>query len=455
MNGIGAVRATGPHLAHHRRTGDAPDHRRPGVVPAPAQRRPGRTVDRGAEPRSGSVSCHPSGPSSSTTATSTGCPVSGRRSGRVSNAKARSTSTIRSTGRCSCCSRSPTRVASAQRACRLMLVDEFQDLTPAHLLLIRLLAAPGGDVFGVGDDDQTIYGYNGADPAWLIDFAELFPGAGDHPLEVNYRCPAGTVDVVDRLLRHNGRRVAKTIRACVDRPGRMVRRSVRSIRSRRAATSVQRAIADGAAPTDVAVLARVNASLAPIQVALASSKRADRRRRRARVRRTHGRSRRAGVAATRGCGSDRRRRLRSGRSSRGAATPVAFVPPADQRLGDRATQRRRSPPARGAAEQGTRHRTRHRVRRRHPVPAEAGRIGCIDVRCRVRTDRRDRSRRLGRDARRSSPGDEPGGPGRRPDRRPTTRRAPRRRRDVRVVAALASGGQALGGRRAACRRSTV
>ena len=95
----------------------------------------------------------------------------------------------------------------------MLLVDEFQDLTPAHLLLIRLLASPGGAVFGVGDDDQTIYGYNGADPAWLIDFAELFPGAGSHPLEVNYRCPAGIVDVVDRLLRHNDRRVAKTIRA--------------------------------------------------------------------------------------------------------------------------------------------------------------------------------------------------------------------------------------------------
>jgi len=43
-------------------------------------------------------------------------------------------------------------------------VDEFQDLTPAHLLLIRLLSAPGYDCFGVGDDDQVIYGYSGATP---------------------------------------------------------------------------------------------------------------------------------------------------------------------------------------------------------------------------------------------------------------------------------------------------
>ena len=45
-----------------------------------------------------------------------------------------------------------------QRRCRHLLVDEFQDLTPAYVLLLRLLASPGLSVFGVGDDDQTIYG---------------------------------------------------------------------------------------------------------------------------------------------------------------------------------------------------------------------------------------------------------------------------------------------------------
>jgi DNA helicase-2/ATP-dependent DNA helicase PcrA len=151
-----------------------------------------------------------------------------------------------------------------------MLVDEFQDLTPAHLLLIRLLSAPGGAVFGVGDDDQTIYGYNGADPAWLIDFAELFPGSGEHPLEVNYRCPAGIVDVVDRLLRHNARRVAKTIRAASnDTGGWSVDTGVDAVGA--SSNAVDRALSSGAAPSDVAVLARVNALLAPVQVALAAN----------------------------------------------------------------------------------------------------------------------------------------------------------------------------------------
>jgi DNA helicase-2/ATP-dependent DNA helicase PcrA len=163
--------------------------------------------------------------------------------------------------------RDPAARRAAQRACRIMLVDEFQDLTPAHLLLIRLLAAPGSAVFGVGDDDQTIYGYNGADPAWLIDFADLFPGAGEHPLEVNYRCPAGIVDVVDRLLRHNRRRVPKTIRAASsDAGGWSLDTSVDAVSG--SCNAVVEALAAGATTSDIAVLARVNALLAPVQVAL-------------------------------------------------------------------------------------------------------------------------------------------------------------------------------------------
>ncbi|MEZ5296913.1 MAG: ATP-dependent helicase [Ilumatobacteraceae bacterium] len=166
----------------------------------------------------------------------------------------------------------PAARRAARHACRLLLVDEFQDLTPAHLLLVRLLAGAGGSVFGVGDDDQTIYGYNGADPGWLIDFERWFPGAGDHPLEVNYRCPPGVVDIADRLLRHNRRRVAKTIRP---RDGAIGEWRVvepdddRSVGATVAA--VRSALDDGADPRSIAVLTRVNAVLAPVQVALGAA----------------------------------------------------------------------------------------------------------------------------------------------------------------------------------------
>ena len=83
---------------------------------------------------------------------------------------------------------------------RHLLVDELQDLTPAHVLLVRLLSCPGFDVFGVGDDDQTIYGHAGADPRFLVEYDHFFPAAGSHALEVNYRCPAPVTGGSDTAL---------------------------------------------------------------------------------------------------------------------------------------------------------------------------------------------------------------------------------------------------------------
>jgi DNA helicase II / ATP-dependent DNA helicase PcrA len=101
----------------------------------------------------------------------------------------------------------------AQRVGTHLLVDEFQDLTPAFLLLVRLVAGPSMQVFAVGDDDQTIYSYAGASPTYLVDFDRWFPGAHHHALEVNYRCPSAVVDAAVSLLSHNRVRVEKSIRA--------------------------------------------------------------------------------------------------------------------------------------------------------------------------------------------------------------------------------------------------
>jgi hypothetical protein len=100
-----------------------------------------------------------------------------------------------------------------QRMGTHLLVDEFQDLTPAFLLLVRLVAGPPQQIFGVGDDDQTIYRYAGASPEYLVRFADVFPGAASHPLEINYRCPPEVVEAASSLLSHNRHRVPKTIRS--------------------------------------------------------------------------------------------------------------------------------------------------------------------------------------------------------------------------------------------------
>lgn len=153
---------------------------------------------------------------------------------------------------------------------RHLLVDEFQDLTPAHVLLIRLLSAPGFDVFGVGDDDQVIYQHSGASPRFLIDFAELFPGAHEHALQVNYRCPPAIVDAARHLLGYNESRIAKTIEAARtdDDPEAL---SIRSHAPEEGATSLVEVVTDrlsSAAPADVAVLTRTNSLLLAPHVAL-------------------------------------------------------------------------------------------------------------------------------------------------------------------------------------------
>ena len=165
--------------------------------------------------------------------------------------------------------------ARLQLSCRHLLVDEFQDLTPAHVLLLRLLGGPVGDVFGVGDDDQVIYGHAGADPAFLIGYGDLFPGAGDHPLEVNYRCPPQVVDAAAVLLSYNHRRVPKVIRAA-RRPdpggaGLAVVRHPAGEGAASAAGQVRDWLGAGVAPGDIAVLARVHSALLAPAVALSAA----------------------------------------------------------------------------------------------------------------------------------------------------------------------------------------
>ena len=162
-----------------------------------------------------------------------------------------------------------------QQRHRHLLVDEFQDLTPCHVLLLRLLAAPEFDVFGVGDDDQVIYGHAGADPAFLIGFDSFFPGAASHPLEVNYRCPVPVVDAARTLLSYNSRRVPKEIRpgpdASSDPTGLLVCLHRQERGASEAVAQVQQWLKAGAQPSDIAVLSRVSSLLLAPQVALATA----------------------------------------------------------------------------------------------------------------------------------------------------------------------------------------
>jgi DNA helicase-2/ATP-dependent DNA helicase PcrA len=163
--------------------------------------------------------------------------------------------------------------ARTQAGCRHLLVDEFQDLTPAHVLMLRLACSPVLDCFGVGDDDQVIYGHAGADPRFLLEFQRLFPGAGSHVLEVNYRCPPAVVTAANHLLSRNRRRVDKHTR-----PGRTDREEGLTVRLEAGKRGVEALVAlvqewraGGEEPSQFAVLARVNSLLLAPQVGLVTA----------------------------------------------------------------------------------------------------------------------------------------------------------------------------------------
>ncbi|WP_336250848.1 ATP-dependent helicase [Stomatohabitans albus] len=160
--------------------------------------------------------------------------------------------------------------AHEQRHAGQVLVDEFQDLTPAYLFYIRLLASPQLAVFGVGDDDQVIYGHAGANPSFLIQFERYFPGAESHTLTTNHRCPVDVVAKTNTLLSHNKHRIAKTIQSA---PGAstcpVTIHDVQAEDGADAARSIiQNRINSGVPLHDIAVLARVNVALLPVQAAL-------------------------------------------------------------------------------------------------------------------------------------------------------------------------------------------
>ena len=159
---------------------------------------------------------------------------------------------------------------AAEKRAEVLLVDEFQDLTPAHMLLLRLLSGPSLSIFAVGDDDQTIYGFSGATPEWLVGFENHVPEAVHHALEVNYRCPAPIVTAAFNLMSRNRVRVQKVIRPGPDNviaPASFMVAKVDD-QVQYVANRVQALIDGGAKPFEIAVLSRVNALLVPVQVSL-------------------------------------------------------------------------------------------------------------------------------------------------------------------------------------------
>ncbi|MDQ6992106.1 MAG: UvrD-helicase domain-containing protein [Mariprofundus sp.] len=94
-----------------------------------------------------------------------------------------------------------------------VLVDEYQDTNPVQHEWLMLLCAGHHNLTVVGDDDQSIYGWRGADIRHILDFEHIWSGAEQHRLEENYRSTASILALANMVIRKNEDRYDKSLRA--------------------------------------------------------------------------------------------------------------------------------------------------------------------------------------------------------------------------------------------------
>lgn len=100
-----------------------------------------------------------------------------------------------------------------QNKFRYILVDEFQDINGIQYDTIKLMAGGDRNLFVVGDDDQSIYGFRGAAPSIMKRFPEDFPGTIVEYLNVNYRCSYDIVECSKRIISNNTQRYEKKLQS--------------------------------------------------------------------------------------------------------------------------------------------------------------------------------------------------------------------------------------------------
>ena len=153
-----------------------------------------------------------------------------------------------------------------RRSIRHLLVDEYQDTNRVQAKLVRLIAGETGNLFVVGDEDQSIYRWRGADVSNILEFAREFPTAKTVRLERNYRSTAPILKAAGAVVAENRRRLGKTLKATKSGGGNVrlavfdeERDEAREVVSRIAAARRARPLAE------VAVLFRTNAQSRPFE----------------------------------------------------------------------------------------------------------------------------------------------------------------------------------------------
>jgi DNA helicase-2/ATP-dependent DNA helicase PcrA len=148
-----------------------------------------------------------------------------------------------------------------QKAFRYVLVDEYQDTNHAQYRLLQLLAAEHQNVFAVGDPDQSVYSFRGADISNILDFERDFPGAFTIALEQNYRSTNAILGAANSLIENNRERKPKRLFSELGEgdPVQVVEVEDEHAEARFVAAEVARLVEEGTSASEIAVFYRTNA----------------------------------------------------------------------------------------------------------------------------------------------------------------------------------------------------
>ncbi len=165
-----------------------------------------------------------------------------------------------------------------QRRFKHILVDEFQDTNKLQYAWLKILAGLGeagvtpNAIFAVGDDDQSIYAFRGANVGNMVDFEREFRVAHRIKLEQNYRSHGNILDTANHLIAHNTRRLGKNLRtdAGHGEPVRVYPSATDGQEAGWIVEEIRERIASGTARSEIAILYRSNAQSRVIEHALFS-----------------------------------------------------------------------------------------------------------------------------------------------------------------------------------------
>jgi len=155
----------------------------------------------------------------------------------------------------------PDILAKYQERYKYILVDEYQDTNTAQYHLVRLLASKYFNLCVVGDDDQSIYGWRGANIRNILDFEKDFKNVTSIKLEQNYRSTGNILSAANAVIKHNRSRKAKSLWTEHEDGGRIVFFSGRNDydESGYIVKSIEKLAKKGVRRGDCAVLYRMNA----------------------------------------------------------------------------------------------------------------------------------------------------------------------------------------------------